>query len=212
MCPPWSVNLQALFSRLPTTCASRVGSASRWIGCGGSVDRQLVVHAAVERRGPPRRPGATTGSELDALAAQLDPAARDAADVEQIVDQARHVADLALEHLGRRAERSVAVAAAADRRTQHLHRVADRRQRIAELVRQRGQELVLAAVGLGEVAGELLVSAMSSRSRSIARRCSLMSRTIFDAPTTLPSASRIGEMVSETCKRLPSDRTRSVSK
>ena len=29
MWPPLSVNLQALFSRLPTTCASRAGSASR---------------------------------------------------------------------------------------------------------------------------------------------------------------------------------------
>ena len=50
-----------------------------------------------------------------------------------------------------------------------------------------------------------------SRSAS-ARFRSVMSRTIFDAPTTLPASSLIGEMVSETgCAGRPA-RTRSVSK
>ena len=39
-----------------------------------------------------------------------------------------------------------------------------------------------------------------------------MSRTILDAPTTLPASSLIGEMVSETWNSSPSDRKRSVSK
>ncbi len=42
--------------------------------------------------------------------------------------------------------------------------------------------------------------------------CSLISRTIFEAPMIFPSASLIGEMVAETLKRLPSFRTRTVSK
>ena len=39
-----------------------------------------------------------------------------------------------------------------------------------------------------------------------------MSRAIFDAPTILPSLFLIGEMVSDTSTRLPSLRSRTVSK
>ena len=63
----------------------------------------------LDRRGdgpPPRsaggwsRPrGAPTACELDALPAQLDLAARDARDVEQVVDQAHHLVHLPLDHL-----------------------------------------------------------------------------------------------------------------
>ena len=51
------------------------------------------------------------GRELDALFAQLDLAPRDAAHVEQVVHQAGHLADLPLQHFGRRMHR-VRVAAA----------------------------------------------------------------------------------------------------
>ena len=58
-----------------------------------------------------------------------------------------HLADLPLQHVGRRAE-SVAVVAAQPQRSRG---VADRRERVAQLVRQHRQELVLAAVGFGQI-------------------------------------------------------------
>jgi hypothetical protein len=42
--------------------------------------------------------GLDHGSERDPLLAQVDLAARDARDLEQVIDQANHVADLALHH------------------------------------------------------------------------------------------------------------------
>jgi hypothetical protein len=83
---------------------------------------------------------------------QFELAAADAGDVEQVVDQVHHVADLALHHLAHLGHRGRVVAGQAH----HAQAAADRRQRIAQLVRQRGQELGLAAVGLGQVGGQLL--------------------------------------------------------
>ena len=50
------------------------------------------------------------------------------------------------------------------------------------------------------------------RSSSSARFVSVMSRAIFDAPTTLPAPSKSGETVSDTWMWLPSLRSLSVSK
>ena len=59
----------------------------------------------------------------------------------------------------------------------------------------------------------LVSTSVTNFSRSASARLrSVMSRTIFDAPTTLPASSLIGEIVSDTGMRRPSDRTRSVSK
>ena len=55
-------------------------------------------------------------------------------------------------------------------------------------------------------------SASSWRSRCSACRWRVTSRTILDAPMTLPASSLMGEMVRDTRMRRPSDRTRSVSK
>ena len=72
-----------------------------------------------------------------------------------------------------------------------LEAVADRRQRVAKLVAEQRKELVLAAVFL---------FARGDVTRDLGR------------PTIFPSASLTGEIVSETSTRLPSLRTRSVSK
>ena len=87
---------------------------------------------------------------------ELDLASRDPGDVEQVVEQAGHVLDLPLRRSRApdRAWRVVAVEA------DHLQGVTDRRQRVAELVRQHGQEFVLAAVGLR--AGRRRVASSSS--------------------------------------------------
>ena len=90
------------------------------------------------------------GAQVGALALEFELAAADAGDVEQVVDQVHHVADLALHHFPDLAHRRRIVAAQAH----HRQAVADRRQRITQLVRQGGQELGLAAVGLGQVVGQ----------------------------------------------------------
>ena len=81
---------------------------------------------------------------VDPLTAQLYPSAADAAHVEQVVHQPDEVADLTFQRLdhvlgGRRGHPP-----------DDLDRVADRRQRTAQLMGQHCEELVLAAVGLGE--------------------------------------------------------------
>ena len=83
--------------------------------------------------------------ESHVLASQFDLAARDARDVQQIVDQPCQVIHLPLDD-GRRAGAGLV----AVRRVEQRQRVADRRQRVAQLVREDGDELVLAMVGLGE--------------------------------------------------------------
>ena len=74
-----------------------------------------------------------------------------------------------------------------------------RRQRIVDLVRSRG----------GETGGIRRVS-RSRMAASASLRC-VMSRAIDDAPTTLPSASQIGDTATETSTRRPSFRIPTVS-
>src|SRR5665647_134938 len=59
---------------------------------------------------------------------------------------------------------------------------------------------------------ELWTIAAIRSAASNAARCSLRSRAIVDAPTTTPSASWIGETVSETGTDVPSFRTRTASR
>ena len=81
--------------------------------------------------------GSSTGSRCE-----LDLAARDARDVEQVVDQARQVPHLALD------DRALAFAGVDAAQAHQLQRGQDRRQRVAQLVAEHGQELVLGAVGV----------------------------------------------------------------
>ena len=103
-----------------------------------------VQRVACRRDGGPRRLERTVHHAVQRhpLAAQRDLAAGDARHVEQVVDEAGHLAHLALDHVARPARVGVARVAQA----QDLERVGDGRERVAQLVRQRGQELVLAPV------------------------------------------------------------------
>jgi hypothetical protein len=76
--------------------------------------------------------------------AQLHLALAHARDIHQVVDQLRELVGLALHH---RAARGQLGGFHARLATQHLQRHAQRSQRVAQLVRQRGDELVLAFVG-----------------------------------------------------------------
>ncbi len=79
-----------------------------------------------------------------ALHLQLDLAARNAGDIEQIVDQAREMRGLPLQHSAHMAHRGRLIRPAAENRRD----VEDRCQRVAQLVRKHREEFVLAPVGL----------------------------------------------------------------
>jgi len=75
--------------------------------------------------------------QLERLLAQLDLAARDARDVEQVVDEPHHVLDLALEDILRARVDTL--------HAHHLQRGHDGREGVAELVSEHREELVLDA-------------------------------------------------------------------
>src|SRR5262249_60195047 len=74
---------------------------------------------------------------------QGDLAGDDARDVEQIIDDAREMMNLAADDLARARRRAVATRGA----RQHVCGAADGAQRIAELVAEHREELVLRAIG-----------------------------------------------------------------
>ena len=91
------------------------------------------------------------------LAPQPNLAERDARDVEQVLDEVREVAHLALDDRARPLQRGGVQA-------QGLDGVADRGERVAQLVGQESEEAVLPAVGLGELGGlppQLLLQALA---------------------------------------------------
>src|SRR3546814_19142852 len=73
---------------------------------------------------------------------QIQLAARHARNFEQIIDQPRQVADLALHHL----TEACSLRLSGEPRPQDVQGVADRRERIAQLVREDRQEFVLALI------------------------------------------------------------------
>ena len=78
--------------------------------------------------------------EQDRLLAERDLPARDARDVEQVVDQPDQVPHLPLRHL----EEALS---SGDARAEELEARAERGERVAQLVGEHGEELVLAAAG-----------------------------------------------------------------
>src|SRR4051812_39034002 len=107
---------------------------------GEGLVRSLYVRAAGLEREVDHR------AEAHQLAADRELAARDARDVEEIVDEPRHLVDLAVDHRARPFELRREAALLGEQRD----RVADRRERVAQLVRQHGEELVLAPVGFAQ--------------------------------------------------------------
>jgi hypothetical protein len=107
----------------------RQGNGQLVAGC---LDRRTrSVERAIDRRG-----------ELDAFLAQGQLSPADATYVEQVVDDPDHLSELALHHCARMLDR----ASIACFEPHDLQRVADRRQWIAQLVRERGEKFVLAAI------------------------------------------------------------------
>jgi hypothetical protein len=90
---------------------------------------------------------ARDGAQVEHVLRQRDHAAGHARDVEQVVEQAGHVADLAFDDGAGLAQALLAGLAGLE----DLGRHADRGERIAQFVRQHRQEFVLAAVGLAQL-------------------------------------------------------------
>ena len=85
-------------------------------------------------------------AEPDRLKAQFDLALRDARDIEQVIDQSGHMADLPIEHLHRAPLRRFGLKGSGEQ----ARGIAHRRQRVTQLMGQHRQELILAAVGLAK--------------------------------------------------------------
>ena len=98
------------------------------------LDRRIDQRAQVERAAP-----------------QLEDAAGDARDVEQVVEQARHVRELPVDHPARVRHHGHGRAGPEQPRG-----IADRRERVAQLVAEGRDELVLAPAGLAQFVLELV--------------------------------------------------------
>ncbi len=85
-------------------------------------------------------------AELDPLFAQFQLAFGDSSGVEQISQQQRHVRRLALDDLVAPAQLRFGHL----RRARDAHGLTNRRERIAQFVRERGEELILAAIGFAQ--------------------------------------------------------------
>src|SRR4029079_1211613 len=89
--------------------------------------------------------------EIEAVAPKLDLAEADTRGVHQIVDQLRELADLTADHV-----HAPLPFVLEPWRPRDERRVADGGQRVAQLVREHGEELVLAAVGVEQLLFGLL--------------------------------------------------------
>ena len=131
------------------------------------------------------------GGQLDALRPELDLAAADPRDVEQVVDQPRELPDLPLDDLA-----APVLDVLGLRVHQELDGVGDRGQRIAQLMGQHGQELVLPPA--------------SSATWSSARRRSVTSRKTSTTPSTPPPAPGSGRRCRRSGRSVPSRAMSSV--
>src|ERR1700744_6416533 len=87
-------------------------------------------------------------AQVDPAALKNDLAARDTRYVEQIIDETDHLRKLAFHDRANSGCRSLAAGP-----SKRLQARANRRQRIAKLVRQRGQKLIFAALGVLALGG-----------------------------------------------------------
>ena len=140
---PSGLYLEALCSRLATTCVSRATSPCSHTGCCGTATLQRLA-AAVDEGLHRLHALRDHRVQVDRLALQHDLALADARDVEQFLDQARQLPAAGARRCP--APRSTLGSGAATRRITS-HRGVDRRQRVAQLVRHHREELVLALVG-----------------------------------------------------------------
>ena len=105
--------------------------------------RELVAGVGEQRLRQLKRTLDRAG-DVQPLEAQCERLVHHARDIEQVFQQTGHLRDLTVHHVAA----PVALGGVDAGHAQQAQRVADRRQRVAQLVRQHGDEIVLAAVGL----------------------------------------------------------------
>ena len=138
--------------------------------------------------------------EVEPLDVEAELAGDDAGDVEQVLDDLGLGPGIPLD--GGEALLDVVgidLAGAED-----LGPAEDGVERGAQLVGERGQEFVLHAVGRFGLGPGRLGGGEQPLPLRLGLLASVMSRAIFAAPTIVPSASRIGETLSETSMTRPS--------
>ena len=109
-----------------------------------------------------------TSADIDHFALQLDAALRDPGHVQQVVEQSTKMHGLPLDDAD---ERPLTLVLYESR--QQLRGVGDRRDRIAQLVREHGEKLVLAAIGVFQrrLQAALLRDVLSGADYMIRARC-----------------------------------------
>ena len=118
------------------------------------VDGELMLFG-IEQRTRGLDCDADDGLEIDVVLLELELASRDARHVEQVIEQQRHALHLA----GNDLAPPFALPVVGRVRIEYAHGIADGREWIAQLMRQRGEEFVLAAVGLEQRALGVLQAA-----------------------------------------------------
>ena len=113
---------------------------------GGEADVEMIAALLEERHRDLRPLGHDVLQAYQALL-DLDRAAGDAGDVEQIVNEPNQVLNLALDDLQRLAVLTITP------QLQQLNGGHDGRERVAELVTEHGEEFVFGSVGLSERLG-----------------------------------------------------------
>ena len=146
------------------------GVATHGEGPRGELRRQPQPCRLDAGPGSPPPPRATISAKSQRCALQHEPAHHDARDVEQVVDQPRQVAHLAVDHLERVRAGPVERAGHAE----DLRRVANRPERVAQLVAEHREEGVLVeqlalARGRGRVVHAVQVDAADRPVRHAAR-------------------------------------------
>ena len=150
MSPPGSVYFAELVSRFATTCANRPSSPFKRRSYGGKRTSRRWRRCSMSGIAI-SVPWATTSCSRDESIVDLDVAARDAGDVQKIVDQPDQVLHLPFDDL--QGLRIVTVAV----QLQDLDGGHDGRQRVAKLVPEHRQELVLGTIGFPQRLDGLLV-------------------------------------------------------
>jgi hypothetical protein len=135
--------------------ADRVGVEVDGVGR----QRQFQVLAGALDEGPRDLQGLVQhGAQRNPLPAQLQLAAGDPADVEQVVDQPNQVLHLAIEQIAG----PLHVRLQRDLVPYDLDGIADRHQQVAQFVRQCREELVLAAIGLAQCPSSAALRSVTS--------------------------------------------------
>ena len=145
ICPPLSVYLAALVSRFVRICSSRTGSASAGKVPVATETVSLCWRASISGRADSMALWMTMPTSSRSLRSRILPRVIRETSNRSSISRDRCLTWRLITSMDQ------AIWSAASVRVANCDGAADRRQRVAQLVCQHGQELVLAAVGLGQL-------------------------------------------------------------